>query len=124
MKRLRWNRLLLVALIGISMLTVRVADAHVHLCLDGQEAPAAVHLGDGKVHDQHADDPTTHQDLDVDPDNAWGKTAKSDGKLPFIANAFAPRYGFYTGAERFASTHLPLTAQPRFLRPQLRAPPL
>ena len=49
-----------------ALLAVRIAGAHWHLCFDGSEPPAMVHVGDGTV-DHHADhhDLTKHSDVDL-----------------------------------------------------------
>ena len=122
-KRWSWLTALAVLFAGLTN-----AHAHVHYCFDGQEPPASVHLVDSTNHDHelpggHHDDGSEHDDLDVDlPNQALAKAVKYD--LPAITThlwtfAFeaAPRSAL---AERVDSPPAP---QPRYVHPQLRAPP-
>lgn len=36
--------------LAIAMLPVRIVNAHIHLCLDGQEPPTSVHFQDVPTH--------------------------------------------------------------------------
>ena len=102
------------------------AHAHVHYCFDGQEPPAAVHLVDSLDHDHEVpghSDGDEHDDLDVDVSNqALSKACKHD--LPAITS--------HVGTSSFealprnaivCAIGLPPTPNPRYLHPQLRAPP-
>jgi hypothetical protein len=126
-RRLRFNPLLLWTVV-IAVLAVRLADTHLHLCFDGQEAPASVHLADASVHhDQEHQDDAAHADQDVNP--FIGTIVKSDDAQPLFAwivgtlltiDLLPPDPG--VPAFDLAS---PLTADPPFyLRPPLRGPPV
>jgi hypothetical protein len=101
------------------------APAHVHLCFDGHDPPAAVHLTGGSDHDHSLDeDANCSGDVDVDLENqALAKTVKHD--LLAIASAIVWTLAF----EGDASNPLPVIAQPRpippplYTHPPLRAPP-
>lgn len=54
----------LLTLICVLLLTVRVAGPHLHLCFDGQEAPASFHVLDIGLH-HAAGHSAPHQDTDV-----------------------------------------------------------
>lgn len=63
----RYSRLMLWVL-ALAFLTVRASDTHLHLCFDGQEPPASVHLADASVHnDEHHQAGEHHADKDLDP---------------------------------------------------------
>lgn len=57
--------------LALAFVVVRASDTHLHLCFDGQEPPATLHLGDASVHDDHHqgdhEQGETHSDKDVDP---------------------------------------------------------
>ena len=101
------------------------AHAHVHLCLDGQEPPASVHLvhGSNHLHDHFAQT-GDHDDFNLDvPNHALAKTFTYD--LP----AIVPLAGWAlslcspTTAAPVAESDLDPHPTPLFWRPPLRAPP-
>lgn len=115
---------------ALLLITVRSADAHVHLCLDGQEPPAALHVADGGVHHagaetQQAHQDQAHQDKDVkySVDGTFKKADAND--VWFIATVWSlvaslpartaepPQYAEAT----------PCPSDPFHLRPPLRGPP-
>jgi hypothetical protein len=53
-------------LVIAAVLIGRVEGAHLHLCFDGSEPPAAVHMADGVDHDDAHHVETKHVDQDVD----------------------------------------------------------
>lgn len=120
-------RFWLIALIGLSVVSVRVSGAHLHLCRDGQEPPAAVHVSDAGVHEGHHDRADVpHADLDVPLEDGLAKSAKFLFDLPVLAGPTAVP---------FVLAALPAAAwgrdgrvlswiADRFLRPPLRGPPL
>ena len=126
-RRLRFNPLLLWTVV-FAVLAVRLADTHLHLCFDGQEAPATVHLADASVHhDLEHDDESAHADQDVDP--FIGTVVKSNDKTQ-------PLFAFIVGTlltlDLLPPDHgvppldrdTPLATDPPFyLRPPLRGPP-
>lgn len=54
----------LIWLLAIALLPVRMASAHLHMCLDGQEPPVSVHVQDIATHDG-SEDTAGHNDRDV-----------------------------------------------------------
>ena len=56
-----WFWLMLIAFVA-----TRLADAHLHLCFDGQEAASAMHVADGAVHNDAHHTDSEHDDRDVD----------------------------------------------------------
>jgi hypothetical protein len=105
------------------------AHAHVHLCFDGQEAPAAVHVADHGDHllehlqtEDHHDG--EHDDIDLDvPNQALAKAVKHD------LSALVPASSIVlldTRMSAFVTSPAPAPlprAPPPFIRPPLRAPP-
>jgi hypothetical protein len=53
-------------LVVAAVLIGRFEGAHLHLCFDGSEPPAAVHMADGADHDDAHHLETQHVDQDVD----------------------------------------------------------
>ena len=132
-----------VASLAVLFAGVTNAHAHVHLCFDGQEPPASVHVSDADGHhdgvrpidhaddhehhdnDAHHDDDADHDDVDLDLANpALAKTVKHDiaaiaslwlkGAAIVPSKARAPALDF----ERPAHSFRP------YLHPPLRGPPL
>ena len=130
-RRLRFNPVLLWTVV-LAVLAVRLADTHLHLCFDGQEAPTSVHLADASIHHdldpdlEHEDGPP-HADQDIDP--FIGTVAKSDDDTQPL---FALIVGTLLTIEMLSpdravpavdrETLLP-TPPPFYLRPPLRGPP-
>ena len=134
----RSSRLMLWA-VALAVLTVRASDTHMHLCFDGQQSPASVHVADASVHGDddhdadghHTDDHHTgdHKaDKDLDP--FVGLLLKSAGTDPDVALPASvvalvlvlppPR-----DAAPVPSDPVPLATGPAFhLRPPLRGPPV
>lgn len=126
-RRLRSNPLLLWAVV-LAVVVVRLADAHLHLCFDGQEAPTTVHIADASVHhDQEHEDGATHADQDINP--FLGTLVKSDDdSQPLAAWIVGTLLTIELqppdqGVPAF-DRDTPLTTDPPFyLRPPLRGPP-
>jgi hypothetical protein len=126
-RRLRFNPLLLWTVV-LAVLAVRLADTHLHLCFDGQEAPASVHLADASVHhDEEHDDGAGHADKDIDP--FIGTIVKSDDDAQPL---FALIVGTLLTIDLLPpdrsvpalDRETPLASHPPFyLRPPLRGPP-
>ena len=120
-KRWTWPAALAVLFAGLTN-----AHAHVHYCFDGQEPPAAVHLVDSMDHAHEVpghSDGDEHDDLDVDVFNqALTKACKHD--LPAItSHVWAISFEAPSGNVLGHVTDLPPAPNPRYLHPQLRAPP-
>lgn len=120
-------RLCLVALVGASVLSVHVSGVHLHLCRDGQEPPATMHLADAGNHDEHhAPADSEHSDVDVGLDAGLAKAAKSLTDLPALAGPVADPFVLAAVHRAVWAPFGPAQSRvhPRFLRPPLRGPPL
>lgn len=126
-----------IAAFAVLFAGVTNAHAHVHLCFDGQEPPASVHLSDKSGHhdgvrpadhhdgyEHHADD-ADHDDVDLDLANpALAKTLKHD------VTAIAPVWFKGTAIASLKvegpalAFELPAPSFRPYLHPPLRAPPL
>ncbi len=120
-KRWTWPAALAVLFAGLTN-----AHSHVHYCFDGQEPPAAVHLTDSTDHDHEVpghSDGAEHADLDLDvPNQALTKACKHD--LPAItAHLLTVHIEALPGSALADAADLPPAPNPRYLHPQLRAPP-
>lgn len=115
----------LLALLCASLVFVRAADVHLHLCLDGQEAPRQVHVADSGLHadDEHAGQ--QHEDRDVDLGGALAKTAKVGIDLPLFLIAALTLFLMLAAFVRVPHRSNPLGALSRahYLLPPLRGPP-
>lgn len=126
-RRLRIHPVLLWSVI-LAVLVVRLGDTHLHLCFDGQEAPASVHFADASVHhDQEHEDDATHADQDVQP--FLGTLVKSDDdSQPLLAMIVGTLLTIELlppdPAPPAFNLATPVTGDPPFyLRPPLRGPP-
>jgi len=111
---------------------MRVGGAHLHLCFDGSEPPATLHLeNDGGVHHSHegqgAMAEVEHQDMDVAlADDVLVK--KSGLDFDFLALIAAAVFLLYSLPQllcRLSGIELlvPVAAHRAHLRPPLRGPP-
>jgi hypothetical protein len=62
----RTQRLVWIWLVIAAVFVGRWEGAHLHLCFDGNEPPAAMHMADGATHDDAHHLDTVHVDHDVD----------------------------------------------------------
>ena len=117
----------LLTLLCVLLLTVRVAGPHLHLCFDGQEAPASFDVLDIGLH-HAAGHSAPHQDTDVslavDGVSKTGKQLSFDD-LPIVLLAALLAWILFQTPRRFVLPLLPtlVPASPAFLRPPLRGPP-
>ncbi|MBM0105461.1 hypothetical protein JM946_11915 [Steroidobacter sp. S1-65] len=108
----------------LAVLTVKVSGAHVHLCMDGQEPPAAVHIAD--LHDDEHHQDEGQADKDVNP--LVGTLAKKGGPEFDVALAVALTVLSWelpvakTGVPAAEPDSLP-TDDSFYWRPPLRGPP-
>lgn len=116
----------LLTLLCVMLLVVRVGGAHLHLCFDGGEPPASLHLMDNGVHHGAPGMDAQHQDADIAvAGEVLVKFAKLGLDLPVLLLAAllvwsllqAPRQP----APGYRNPLSPSTAS--FLRPPLRGPP-
>jgi hypothetical protein len=113
-----------VAAVAVLVAGITNAHAHVHLCFDGHEPPAAVYLADAADHVHDIDDTACKGDVDVDlQSKALAKTVKHD--LLAIEAVAVWTLAF----ESAAANPLPVTARacarpaPLYTHPPPRAPP-
>jgi hypothetical protein len=112
--------------VAFALLAVRVSDAHLHLCFDGQEPRNSLHVSGHAVH--HA--PTDHSDEHIDADISLvatmaAKVAKidSDDAAVLPVSAQTPRFfSLPTAVLPTYRTGFTLAIR-AFLRPPLRGPP-
>jgi hypothetical protein len=112
-------------LLCLTVLFARLGGAHLHLCLDGQEAPLSVHASEPEHSDAHHDDPTTHSDQDVSLiDDTLTPLSKLFADLPTLLAVVS--LVLCAGALRRPPQAAVLAArasQVRFHHPPLRGPP-
>ena len=114
-------------LLAIALLLVRVGEAHLHLCLDGQQPAAAVHVEDAPTHSGGKASADGHNDVDVDLSVApWVKKVGVD-ELPILMFAsilLALLLPVLKNTSRPAQLFIPSLAPVWGLRPPLRGPPV
>ena len=114
----------LLTLICAALLFARLGGGHLHLCLDGSEPPASLHVTDSGHHADHHDD-QGHDDRDVSLlDDALTKSGKSGLDLPLLLAALWLAVLFARLRITAADPPPRSTSPPRFCRPPLRGPPL
>ncbi len=118
-------------LLAIALLLVRVGDAHLHLCLDGQASTAAMHVGDAPTHDGSDVSIDGHHDVDVDLSVLpWIRAVAADetphaapaliALEPLVLALLVPALESIAPPARY---FLPALVPVRGLRPPLRGPP-
>ena len=135
-RRPYWHAWLL-ALICAAVLWARAGGAHLHLCFDGSEPPASVHLSAGAHHaDGHAgfhehhgdhDAGEVHNDLDVPlADSPLAKPGKLVQDLPLFLLAAVALFAFLGSPRQRPRFREPPALLPwalLHLLPPLRGPP-
>jgi len=117
----------LLTLMCVMLLMVRVAGPHLHLCFDGQEAPASFHVLNLGLH-RTVDHGAPRQDRDVslavEGVSKTGKQLNLDD-LPLVLLAAFFVWILFQTLRRFVLPMLPAVdpARPAFLLPPLRGPP-
>jgi hypothetical protein len=111
--------------LALALFAVRLADAHVHICLDGQEPRTSLHVADSGFHHDNADVLLPHNDQDVEAvDDGVSKKGESADLLllPTLWSLvdFVPRYT--VEPPRYAAV-APVISFRSHLRPPLRGPP-
>jgi hypothetical protein len=115
----------LLTLVCAALLFARLGGAHLHLCFDGSELPASLHVTDSGHHADHHDG-ATHDDRDVWLlGDALTQSGKSGFALPLLLVALWLVTLLFTRL-RLVPSAPPRVADspPRFCRPLLRGPPL
>lgn len=114
-------------LLAIAVLVVRVGDAHLHFCADGQEQPMTLHVADVPG-EHHADEATSSHD-DRDLDISEPTLFKKVGGLDEMAVAAPVVYALVvllpvlSRIEPIADVAPVALASVFALRPPLRGPP-
>ena len=124
------RRNLLLVLLALSVLVVRMGNAHLHLCLDGAEPPSSIHILDA---DFHIEGPSNleamsapHHDLDISlVTHALSKSSKLNvDDMALLATVLALFGLLAFGKLAFTSAYVrPPFSTPHYLRPPLRGPP-
>lgn len=116
------------ALIAIAIVAAPANGAHLHLCLDGNEPPATVHLADDGSHHDDGQMQATHHDFDVSlRAEALGKKRTGTLDLPTVvvaafvlfASRSTPAVTVPVNADSLSEPAPVLT-----VLPPLRAPPV
>lgn len=114
-------------MLAIALVAMRMSGIHLHLCTDGQEAAASVHLLDGSIHHAGDDADEGHQDRDLSIFGAaiFKKYDAAGDVIPLLGVLFLlfvlPRVRSSISFARI--TELP--PGPRlYFTPPLRGPPL
>jgi hypothetical protein len=114
-------------LLALMLVIVRIADAHAHICADGEEPPASIHLGDGSSHpcdDGQSNDHAGDKNVQIGGDVVLKKAASFDH--PWIPAFVAFAFDFTAHSSNEAIFSEPLTVHAEaaaYLRPPLRGPP-
>ena len=116
-------------LVALALLPIRMANAHLHLCLDGQERPLAVHLLDVPTHHGAVSASSGHNDIDVDVSQtpvSAKKVSNADDLSPAILGAYFIALVFPEPPKRAPRIELatPVVAFDFDLRPPTRGPPV
>jgi len=120
------HKRLLLCLLALMVGVLRTSGAHAHLCEDGREPPAVVHLADAGSHPCEASSSSHHsgdRDVRVADDILVKKSALADPLLPvaqFDTLKFIPAQAGAGVAPVARSLRVESIV---FLRPPLRGPP-
>lgn len=121
----RWSGLLWVALLALVM--VRTADAHMHLCLEGEVQRSSVHIADTAGVCDSDDAQTEHQDQDVDVFGAVLAKKSADADvldLPVAIHIVLSLLPLERGVVAHDVTDDPAPKLPYLFLPLLRGPPV
>lgn len=111
--------------LALALFAVRSVDAHVHLCLDGQEQRTSLHVADAGVHHVDPDVLETHNDKDVKfvGDGAFKKGESTDLWLLSSVWSLVNFTSLYTSEPPRDASVARLLSIRSYLRPPLRGPP-
>lgn len=118
-----------ILLLCLALLVVRGLGLgmHVHLCFDGSEPPASLHMAADAVDPSHPETGPLHEDVDVSlVGDMLGKIAKTALNLPVLLLVCALLLFSRTKAPTLQWAHFAVPVRPiaHHIRPPLRAPPL
>ncbi len=111
----------------IALLAVRMTDAHLHMCFDGQEPRSSLHVSDSGQHHDSTNE-ANHVDTDVSLSVlVLLKAGKLDSNdLPLLLLGAFALWGLFAPRTRDVvpvASAVPVRALLFFLRPPLRGPP-
>ncbi len=122
-----FHRPWLLTLLCVMLLVARVGGAHLHLCFDGGEPPANLHLMDSGLHHSEPGMAADHHDVDVAVvGEVMAKVAKLGVDLPILLLAVLLVWSQIQVPSKLAPgfRNLLSPSAVRSLRPPLRGPPL
>lgn len=126
MRRPSISRQICYWVLALALFVARSADAHFHLCLDGQEPRASVHVADGGIHHSDETVPQTHDDQDVKVvSDSVVKKGESAADLWVLATAWSlvDYLSYFTAEPPQYTAVAPSLSIRSYLRPPLRGPP-
>lgn len=112
--------------LAIALLPLRVANAHLHLCLDGQAAAVSLHTQDAASHFDAGDSVPGHDDRDVAVPAPPAVVKLDTTDHVALACLFVASFALDPAPPRAPVPALPAAAPPDSifdLRPPLRGPP-
>jgi hypothetical protein len=118
---------LLYCLFAMMFVIVRMADAHAHLCFDGKEPPASVHVADGEAHPCESRDGTGHtgdKDVRLTTDVLLKKASADDVWLSSSVRFEVWFVAQTLGEPLRAVAPIGAASTRYFFRPPLRGPPV
>jgi hypothetical protein len=120
---------LTLAALAVFFASVTNAHAHIHLCFDGEQPPVTIHGADVTDHShfgdlQHDDEPSCHDDVDLDLDaDGLAKSFKPDLPAVVPQNASAVAVGALASTAPITDAGDTTGTDPPHTRPPSRAPP-
>lgn len=108
------------------LVIVRTAGAHAHLCNDGNEPPAAIHVGDGDSHPCETGNSEGHsgdKDIPIAADVALKKAPQADPWTPVLLEYAFQVVAPAVGGRIESDSREPRVESVTHLRPPLRGPP-
>lgn len=117
-------------MLAIALVPMRMANAHLHFCLDGQQAPVSLHVQDKPGHDhaaEHVADGHTDVDVDFSVANTLAKLpGAGDDTLPvflplYVLAVFVPTQQHELPRQTITVVDTSVIAR---LRPPVRGPPV
>ena len=117
------TRRVFLALLCASLLSARVDAAHLHLCLDGKEAPATVRASPDPIGEDGAQAPHNDRDVALASD-LIGKQGKDTSKQPLALPTWRVPMVALLGSVAAPATPTPRAlALPLVIPPPIRGPP-
>lgn len=116
-------------LVAVLLLPMRIANAHLHMCLDGQASPVSMHMADVAAHCGLGHEADGHNDRDVDVSGALIKAKAStvdDGVAGDTLSAYVLAFLLPVQPHIVPEASLldPTLSSASGLHPPVRGPPL